>query len=117
MKLFLKNSRQPPLSSVANIFVLPLSTDVWICIFILLLVIFVAMLFQLVHPALKRLFITRFDVATFIWGAVCQQGTHLLIPTTSGRFVVVTTFLGFIFNEMFLISFILLSTTRPNVFF
>lgn len=52
------------------------------------------MLFQLMHPVLKQLSISTFDVGTFIWGAVCQQGTHLLIPTTSGRFVVVTTFLA-----------------------
>lgn len=35
-----------------------------------------------------------FDVVSFVWGAVCQQGTHLLIPTTSGRFIVLTTFLS-----------------------
>lgn len=52
------------------------------------------MLFQLTHPVLKRMSISAADVASFIWGAVCQQGTHLLIPTTSGRFVVVTTFLA-----------------------
>lgn len=44
------------------------------------------------HPILKKLSITSLDVATFIWGAICQQGTHLHIPTTSGRFVVLTTF-------------------------
>lgn len=45
------------------------------------------------HPVLKSMSITSFDVATFIFGAICQQGTHLHIPTTSGRFVVLTTFL------------------------
>lgn len=77
---------------MANIFVLPLELDVWICICILLLVVFVIMLIQLMHPILKTLSISTLDVATFIWGAVCQQGTHLHIPTTSGRIVVVTAF-------------------------
>lgn len=44
------------------------------------------------HPILKAISISTFDVATFVWGAVCQQGTHLHIPTTSGRFVVLITF-------------------------
>lgn len=65
--------RQPPLSAVANIFVLPLEIDVWICICILLLVVFIIMMFQLMHPMLKSMPITPFDVATFIWGAICQQ--------------------------------------------
>lgn len=34
------------------------------------------------------------DAATFVWGAVCQQGTHLFVPTASGRFVVLTAFLA-----------------------
>lgn len=84
--------RQPPLSAVANIFVLPLDTSVWICILIFMLVVFVIMIFQLMHPILKMMSISLLDVATLIWGAVCQQGTHLEIPTTSGRFVVLTTF-------------------------
>ncbi|XP_055300052.1 glutamate receptor ionotropic, kainate 2-like [Sitodiplosis mosellana] len=85
--------RQPSLSTVANIFVLPLGIDIWICIFILMLVVFVIMMLQLMHhPILKKMSITAFDIATFILGAVCQQGTHLHIPTTSGRFVVLTTF-------------------------
>lgn len=44
------------------------------------------------HPILKAMSISTFDVATFVWGAICQQGTHLHIPTTSGRFVVLATF-------------------------
>lgn len=50
------------------------------------------MIFQLLHPLLKST-INSLDVATFVWGAVCQQGTHLRIPNTSGRFVILTTFL------------------------
>lgn len=51
------------------------------------------MLFQIFHPLLRKT-ISSFDIITFVWGAVCQQGTHLNIPTTSGRFVVITTFLA-----------------------
>lgn len=84
--------RQPPLSAVANIFVLPFEIDVWICICILMLVVFVIMLLQLWHPILQKLAISNLDVGSFIWGAVCQQSTHLQIPTTSGRIVVFTAF-------------------------
>lgn len=52
------------------------------------------MMVQLMHPTLKAMSITAFDVVTFILGAICQQGTHLHIPTTSGRLVVLTTFLA-----------------------
>lgn len=84
--------RQPPLSSVANIFILPLSIDVWICILALLLIIFLIMVCQLFHPVLRSS-LTLMDIATFVWGAICQQGTHLNIPNTSGRLVILTTFL------------------------
>lgn len=76
------------------VFLLPLEFNVWICILIMLVVIFVVMIFQLVHPILKAMLITPFDVATFILGAVSQQGTHLNIPTMSGRIVILTTFLA-----------------------
>lgn len=51
------------------------------------------MLFQKLHPQLRGK-LSTFDVTTMIWGAVCQQGTHLVIPTISGRIVVLTTFLA-----------------------
>lgn len=85
--------RQPPLSAISNIFILPLDKDVWYCCFIIMGVVLIIMLFQLLHPSLHHR-ITLFDVTTFVWGAICQQGTHLIIPTTSGRFVVMTTFLA-----------------------
>lgn len=37
---------------------------------------------------------TVFDVVSCVFGAVCQQGTNLSMPTTSGRFVLMTTFLA-----------------------
>lgn len=49
------------------------------------------------HPILNAMSISLLDIATFILGAICQQGTHLRIPTTSGRIVVVTAFLATLF--------------------
>lgn len=45
------------------------------------------------HPLLRGQ-LSAMDVATFVWGATCQQGTHLVVRTTSGRFVVLTIFLA-----------------------
>lgn len=59
---------------------------------LILLVIFI-MGIQMRHPLLEAP-ITLFDTATFVFGAVCQQGTHLLIPSLSGRFVLITTFVA-----------------------
>lgn len=53
----------------------------------------IIMMTQFWHASLRER-ITSLDVCTFVWGAVCQQGTHLEIPTTSGRFIVLTTFLS-----------------------
>lgn len=57
--------------------------------------IFVVMAFQVVHPAFQG-HLSVYDVGTFVWGAVCQQGTFHIIPTISGRIVVLTTFLAFL---------------------
>lgn len=86
--------RQPSLSVMANVFILPLELDLWMSILILLVVVFIIMHVQLIHPILKQMSISSLDLITFILGAACQQGTHLEIPTTSGRFVVLTTFLA-----------------------
>lgn len=48
---------------------------------------------QFLHP-IHGGRMSTFDVGTFVWGAICQQGTHLVIPTTSGRFIIITTFLA-----------------------
>lgn len=85
--------REPPLPAVANIYTLPFDLDVWRSIFILLILIVLIMLLQLVHPLL-HLKMTCLDIGTFILGAMCQQGTHLAIPNTSGRVIVMTTFLA-----------------------
>lgn len=51
------------------------------------------MLVQLRH-SIVEVVVTPLDVVTFVWGAVCQQGTHLNITATSGRFIILTTFLA-----------------------
>lgn len=48
---------------------------------------------QFVHPIIRHK-MSSFDVVSFVVGAVCQQGTHLVITTTSGRFIMLTTFLA-----------------------
>lgn len=83
--------RQPPLSAISNIFILPLNWSVWICLLIMVFVIIVIMYIQLLNPVMKH---KIFDIITFVCGAVCQQGTVLLLPTTSIRLIVLTTFLS-----------------------
>ncbi|XP_055325383.1 glutamate receptor ionotropic, kainate 2-like [Sitodiplosis mosellana] len=85
--------RQPPLSAVSNIFLLPLDKTVWYCCAALILCVIFIMGIQMGHPLLEAQ-ITLFDVVSFVFGAVCQQGTHLLIPSLSGRFVLITTFVA-----------------------
>lgn len=85
--------RQPPLSAISNIFVLPLSLSVWVCLLLTILVIIAVMITQQTHSLRKnRLFL--FEIATFVWGAVCQQSSVLVVTTTSGRVIVFTTFLA-----------------------
>lgn len=74
--------RQPPLSTVSNIYVLPFSSTVWICICTLILIIAVAIVIQILltrsqEPDLKELSLT--DLFTFITGAICQQGILIIL--------------------------------------
>lgn len=45
------------------------------------------------HPIIRGS-MSSFDIISFVIGAVCQQGTHLVVATTSGRFIMITTFLA-----------------------
>lgn len=85
--------RQPSLSAVSNIFLLPLDKTVWYCYAALILCVIFIMGIQMGHPLLE-VHITLFDVVSLVFGAVCQQGTHLFIPSLSGRFVLITTFVA-----------------------
>lgn len=70
-----------------------MSQTVWGCCLLTIIIIFATLILEIKHPDLQGR-ISTLDSATFILGAVCQQGTHLVISTTSGRFVVLTTFLA-----------------------
>lgn len=65
----------------------------WKCGFIIMIIAIIIMYSQFVHPMLRAQ-MSAFDILSFVWGAVCQQGTHLVIPTTSGRFIMLTIFLA-----------------------
>lgn len=50
---------------------------------------------QFFHPHLRSTF-TLLDALTFVWGALCQQGTNLsqTFSNTSGRTIILATFLA-----------------------
>lgn len=85
--------RQPPLSAVSNIFVLPLDKMVWYCYAAMILCVIFIMGIQMGRP-MPEAPITLFDAVSFVLGACCQQGTHLVISSLSGRFVLITTFVA-----------------------
>lgn len=67
--------------------------DVWKCCSLITIVITVIMFSQFMHPTIRGK-MSSFDIVSFVIGAVCQQGTHLVVTTLSGRFIVITTFLA-----------------------
>lgn len=69
------------------------SSDVWKCCSLITVIITVIMFSQFMHPKIRGK-MTWFDMVSFVIGAVCQQGTHLVIRTLSGRFIIITTFLA-----------------------
>ncbi|KAG8267878.1 hypothetical protein J6590_040661 [Homalodisca vitripennis] len=83
--------RQPSLSSVSNIFILPFGTDVWICCLaycIIVIIIFscelvIARCFGISCVVLQNT--TYMDVVSLVLGTVCQQGSHIVPEKLSGR--------------------------------
>lgn len=71
---------------------LPLRSEVWHACIIAMLIILLLMFTQYIYPEV-RCQMSYLDVVSFICGAVCQQGTHLVLPKTSGRIIILTTFL------------------------
>ena len=67
--------------------------QVWRCCFLIMIIAIIVMYTQFIHRT-QREQMTALDILSFVWGAVCQQGTHLIVPTTSGRFIVLTTFIA-----------------------
>lgn len=58
-----------------------------------MIVIIIVIQVQKIHPILRNQF-QLFDVISFAFGALTQQGSSLEMPTASGRLVVLTTFLA-----------------------
>lgn len=73
---------------------MPFAKDVWWSYVVLCMVIVVTMHVLILAHHLLRAYIKLYDIMTFVLGAVFQQGTHLHVPTLSGRIVVLTTFLA-----------------------
>lgn len=88
--------RQPPLSAVANIFSMPFQDDVWISIFVLLIVTVLVMLLEMFFsPHTHNM--SYLDSLNFVWGAMCQQGFYVDVRNRSGRIIVFTTFVAAVF--------------------
>ncbi|XP_044741851.1 glutamate receptor U1-like [Chrysoperla carnea] len=93
--------RKPSLSSISNIFVLPFDFNVWISSLVLCLFITVMICFQLwIQNRIKSLQHNEnryTDILTFIFGAMCQQGSSLNPNTPSLRITVFLVFMAAIF--------------------
>lgn len=61
----------------------------------LVIILFIIMWIQRIHPWLREQ-ASIYDMGTFVWSAVCQQGTNLRFHTLSARIVVLTAFLAFL---------------------
>lgn len=80
MKIFFYRSavlfRQPPLSSVKNIYTLPYSISVWISCGILFILIILTLFLELKLNKNRTLddWNDIFDIITLVLGSICQQG-------------------------------------------
>lgn len=88
--------RQPPLSSVSNIFLLPFGQNVWIASILLIIFSIGVMLIQWVLPVIQNQ-MHPFETITFVLGAACQQGFYTSFQTISGRIIIIFTFVASIF--------------------
>lgn len=70
--------KQPPLSSVKNIFLLPFTRGVWIVMIVMLLTYILALIFLIwmsnILNGQKTQISTSLDTVTMVLGAICQQG-------------------------------------------
>lgn len=73
--------KQPPLSSVNNIFTLPFAYSVWIMMFTMIFIFTVALIFLIWMSnnlkGEKTQLAILLDTVTLVIGAICQQGTYL----------------------------------------
>ena len=88
--------RQPPLSSVENIFTMPFQFDVWLCLIFLIVITIGLLIIELICSPFKHE-MDYWDCAVFVWGAVCQQGFYGNITNLSARIIIFTTFVATLF--------------------
>jgi len=72
--------KQPPLSSVNNIFTLPFVPNLWIVMFVVMSVFAVALIFltwtsNWLH-GIEMKFSIALDTVILVFAAICQQGTY-----------------------------------------
>ncbi|XP_050421371.1 uncharacterized protein LOC126833853 [Adelges cooleyi] len=97
--------KQPPLSAVYNVFILPFDIYIWMVILILLLLFTIAIVFLVRSAAmmenlnlpLQSILFTASDTVMLVIGAICQQGTPTIINTTSSRLAVFVLFVTALF--------------------
>ncbi|PSN33995.1 Ionotropic receptor 75h [Blattella germanica] len=82
--------RQPSLSTVSNIFMLPFDTAVWMCCLAYCLIIMIILGLQITFTIRQKIEQDMInsgwsDILTFVLGAICQQGFHITPSTLAGR--------------------------------
>ncbi|KDR13916.1 hypothetical protein L798_12123 [Zootermopsis nevadensis] len=94
--------RQPSLSTVRNIFILPFDRSVWLCCFALCLTSVFTLGVQITcsvrqHIEENMLHSDWSDMFTLVLGAICQQGYHLTPTSLAGRTTVFVLTLSSLF--------------------
>ncbi|XP_050546126.1 uncharacterized protein LOC126908256 [Daktulosphaira vitifoliae] len=93
--------KQPPLSSINNIFVLPFDSEVWIAIlitFISFIIIIVVLTFitDRLSPV-KTTSLSILETILIVYGSICQQGAYALPNTISIRLTIFIMFFTAVF--------------------
>lgn len=102
--------RQPKLSYITNVFTLPFDNQVWVSSIVMVLILAVA-LYTVVSWEWKRKRLAKtvefksdpelrnnfLDVLLLAFGAMCQQGSHVVPYTTSGRIITIVLFISLMF--------------------
>lgn len=85
--------KQPSLSSISNIFLLPFGGYVWIACILLILITIAIALCQWCLPQVRQA-MHPLEAIQFVLGATCQQGYYFPINTVSGRIIIIFTFIA-----------------------
>ncbi|XP_063232175.1 glutamate receptor ionotropic, delta-2-like [Bacillus rossius redtenbacheri] len=92
--------RQPPMSFVANVFLMPFSQGVWLCsaglVAVCTTALYCALTRESRQDASSRA-VSWSDVLLLSLGAVCQQGSQVQPRGTSGRIVTIVLFVAVLF--------------------